>query len=86
MTTLRMFEIHEYVFSTDPSLVPLSESGKMENYDVVVRACGENPDDEEITNSILSEDWNGHKAGSDVIIGLATEGSSFYVIENICKE
>ncbi len=46
----------------------------------VLIAAGFSPDDEEISASSLSHDWNGHKAGDVVVHGLNASGHPFAVL------
>lgn len=46
----------------------------------VLILAGFSPDDEEISVSSLSHDWNGHKAGDVVVHGLNVDGHPFAVL------
>jgi len=75
------FRLHKYVFA-NPAAVPLGDANLgVDDYDEIMRACGLDPEDEEYTTAILQEDWEGHPAGSDVIVGLTVTGHPFWVIE-----
>ena len=72
-------KITKYTYSNTPSLLPLSEEPYWDKHDI--EKAGFDSDDEDIMCCTLSEDWNGHKAGSTVVTGQTTEGAPFVVIE-----
>ena len=56
-----------------------NESGNHVGYwNEVVKTAGFDPD-EELTICELGQDWNGHRRGSLVVIGLVAEGRSFAI-------
>jgi hypothetical protein len=75
--------ITRYKFSTNPSLVPLTDAPALQpdlDSDIIVAAADFDPDDEEITIEALSEDWNGHQAGDLVVHGMTVDGHPFAVV------
>lgn len=44
-----------------------------------VQAAGFDPNDEELNSGTLTEEWNGHPAGSVVLSGATVEGHPFAV-------
>ena len=72
--------ITNYVFGNTPSLVPLAE-GSDGWSDDLARACGEDPEDEELVLTKLNAAWNGHPAGAFVLCGCTVSGHPFHVIE-----
>ena len=72
-------KVTKYVYGTDPSLVPLSDSDGWD--DEIIKAAGFDPNDEEVAVCTLVEDWNGHKEGATVVTGCTVEGHPFAVVE-----
>lgn len=67
-----------YTYS-DPSFLPVDFDGYLPGYDAYCKAAGFDPEDDEVNVGMLTEEWNGHPAGSVVVSGLTTEGHPFAV-------
>jgi hypothetical protein len=62
-----------------PHDVPLAD-GDCEDWDeAAVVAAGFDPADEEVSICTLTEEWNGHPAGSRVVTTLTVSGHPFAV-------
>jgi len=66
-----------YRFATKPELVPLG--GERSWDEQAVRAAGFDPEDEDVVCCELTEEWEGHPAGSLVVTGCTIEGYPFAV-------
>lgn len=70
-----------YTYGNNPESLPLDCEGYIEGYEEICIAAGFNPEDEETNACTLTEDWNGHPAGSIVVTGPTVTGHPFAVAE-----
>lgn len=68
-----------YTYTGNTTLPTIEGQYETSDYDALVKAAGEDPNDEEISLTLLSEPWEGHPAGALVVTGLSLEGHPFHV-------
>ncbi len=74
---------YRHNFGTVHRGLPLNE--EMFWDEEVVIAAGFDPEDEEVVVKELAVEWNGHPAGSYVVMGATVEGHTFAVVQKVEK-
>lgn len=75
-----------YTYGIDPDEIATDESyDPMANHDweEICTAAGFDPSDEELGTIALADEWNGHPKGALLVAGLAVEGHSFAVSNEV---